>query len=130
MKKLKFWRKRKNNEDELSAVFEDRIIRLQTQVFERDLYQKRVVYAFRKRVAQLEQQLKARDFESEIIEAQRKKMERVHKETEAILRAKIDQLRNEHEERMKILEELEDEVKDLKKWIVDKFIDGLCDCYH
>jgi uncharacterized protein YbcI len=153
LKKLKFWRKRKSSEDELPAVFLDRIIKLQTMIFDRDWSQQRVEYKLQERIAKLEVQLKARDSESEKMEdtlrkriaelevklkardseskqmeatlrAQIKEMERVQKQTEATLCAKIDKLSNVHEGRMEIVEGLIGEVKELKKRILGKYIDG------
>jgi hypothetical protein len=49
------------------------------------------------------------------LRAQIKEIERVQKETEAILCAKTDKLSNENGERMKIVEAIHGEVKVLKK---------------
>jgi septal ring factor EnvC (AmiA/AmiB activator) len=153
LKKLKFWKKRESSEDELSVVFLDHIIKLQTKLFERDLFLERVEYTLRERIAELEVQLKERDSESEKMEDtlrqriaelemqlkargseskkieetlrdQIKEMERVQKETEGTLCAKIDKLSNENEERMKIVEEIHDEEQEQKKRILGKYIDG------
>jgi hypothetical protein len=50
---LTFWRKRVSSGDELSALFQEHIINLQTMLFERDLSQEREDYTLGEYIAEL-----------------------------------------------------------------------------
>lgn len=105
LKKLKFWRKHKRCDYEISTVCLDVIIKLQTKLFESNLHHERVEYTLRERIADLEGQLKARDHERETVETTLRNQIKGHKEKESILWAKIEKLSFTPSPRKKILVE-------------------------